>query len=296
MHDFDYFAPTQLSKAVALLAEYGERAKPFAGGTDLIDQVRLRKLLPDVIVDLKKIEELNTFEITSEELRLGAAVSCDRISRRAEVRCRFSALDDSCRLIGSIQIQNRASVGGNVCNSSPAGDTNPALICLGATCHLVGPAGTRTVPIVSFFTGPGKNVLSPQELLFEFRIPTPPDHSGSAYQRFIPRNEMDIAVVGVGASVRLDESGARFVSGRIALGAVAPTPLAVEDATELMMDSPVNDDTISKIVEVTKETATPIDDLRGTKEFRKQITAVLAKRVLRQAIERAKSNETKSNR
>ncbi|MDA1014401.1 MAG: xanthine dehydrogenase family protein subunit M [Planctomycetota bacterium] len=289
MHDFEYEAPGSIDQAVALLAKESGSAKPLAGGTDLIDHVRTGRLEPNVLVDIKQIPELNVLEISDAGLRVGAAVPCYRIYDNAEIDASYSALTDSCRIIGGIQIQSRASVGGNLCNSGPAADSIPALIALDATCVLAGPNGRREVPVAEFCTAPGRNVLQAGELLVELRFPPRPANSGSHYRRFIPRNEMDIAAVGVGVSIGLDEAGETFVSARISLGAVAPTPLFAEAAGMALVGQPVTDATIAKAAAAARAIAKPIDDMRGTKEFRLHITGVLTERTIRQAVTRAKS-------
>lgn len=288
MRDFEYESPTSLAEAVALLATHDGRARPLAGGTDLIDHVRTGRLTPEVVVDVKRIPELNVLELSDRGLRLGAAVPCYRIYESAQVRRDYAALVDACSIIGGIQIQSRASVGGNLCNSGPAADSIPALIVLGATCLIAGPHGEREVPVEAFCTGPGKNVLQRGELLVELRLPPPESQSGSHYRRFIPRNEMDIAVVGVGASVVLDESGEQFESGRIALGAVAPTPLLATEAGALLSGQPVSDETLRRAAEAAQAVIAPIDDMRGTQGFRRHLTGVLVQRVLAAAAQRAR--------
>jgi carbon-monoxide dehydrogenase medium subunit len=288
MRDLDYQAPTSVAEAVQILSQHNGSARPFAGGTDLIDQVRVGRLTPDVVVDLKKIPELNVLELSAQGLRLGAAVPCHKIYENPAICEAYTALADSCRIIGGIQIQSRASVGGNLCNSGPAADSIPSLIALGAKAVISGPNGTRQLPVEEFCTGPGKNVLGRGEFLVELQFPARPQHSGSHYRRFIPRNEMDIAVVGVGASVVLDKTGQHFVAARIALGAVGPKPLFAAEASKLLEGQPVNDATIQKAAEAARATATPIDDMRGTQEFRLHVTGVLAARVLNQAVARAR--------
>lgn len=288
MRDFDYAAPVSLSEAVALLGRHDGRAKPLAGGTDLIDHVRTGRLAPDLLIDVKKLPELNVLSCSATGLRLGAAVSCRDIAACPDVAKHYAALDDAVRIIGGIQIQSRASVGGNLCNSGPAADSIPALIALGATCTLAGPQGTRELPVEKFCTGPGKNALQKGELLVELKCPARPARSGSHYRRFIPRNEMDIAVVGVGASVVLDASGTKFVSARIALGAVGPTPLFAEEAGALLAGRTVDDAAFAAAAEAARKIATPIDDMRGTAEFRRHLVGVLVTRVLQAAVTRAR--------
>lgn len=288
MRDFEYEAPTSLSAAIELLAQQNGSAKPLAGGTDLIDHVRTGRLEPDLLVDVKKIDELNVLELTGDGLRLGAAVPCYLIYGTPGISQQYAALTDSCRIIGGIQIQSRASVGGNLCNSGPAADSIPALIALNGVAVIAGPGGTREVAVEDFCTGPGQNVLEAGELLVEIRLPAQSANSGSHYRRFIPRNEMDIAVVGVGASVELDDAKENFVSARISLGAVAPTPLFAQAASEALAGQPVNDESIAKAAAAAKEIATPITDMRGTAEYRTHIVGVLTERVIGAAVSRAR--------
>ena len=286
MRDFEYEAPRSLADAVGLLSRLNGRARPLAGGTDLIDHVRTGRLTPDVLVDVKKIAELNRLEFSPAGLRLGAAVPCYRIYGDTRIATAYAALAESCRIIGGIQIQNRASVGGNLCNSGPAGDSIPSLIALEAVCVIAGAHATREVPAHEFCIGPGKNVLQPGELLVELKFPARPPRSGSHYRRFIPRNEMDIAVVGVGASVTLDPKSDVIAAARIALGAVGPTPLLAVEAGRLLVGRPPDAANIDAAAKAARDIARPIDDMRGTVEFRLHVTEVLVRRVLTEAIER----------
>lgn len=288
MRDFEYEAPVSVADAVKVLAAHNGTARPLAGGTDLIDQIRTGRHSPAVVVDLKKIPELNVLELAASGLRLGAAVPCYRIYGDEKVSKAYAALADSARIIGGIQIQSRASVGGNLCNSGPAADSIPSLIALGAVAVIAGPKGRREVAVEEFCTGPGKNVLQAGEFLVELKFAPRPPHSGSHYRRFIPRNEMDIAVVGVGASVVLDESGQKIASARISLGAVAPTPLFAKAAGDLLAGQPANEQSFEKAAAAAQAIAKPIDDMRGTKEFRVHVTGVLVRRVLAEAVQRAR--------
>ena len=288
MRDFEYEAPNSVAEAVRVLSQHNGSARPLAGGTDLIDQIRTGRQQPQVVVDVKKIPELSVLESSAAGLRLGAAVPCYRIYGDAAICKAYAALADSARIIGGIQIQSRASVGGNLCNSGPAADSTPSLIALGAVAVIAGPKGRREVAVENFCTGPGKNVLAPGEFLVELKFPARPAHNGSHYRRFIPRNEMDIAVVGVAASVVLDAKGESFVSARIALGAVGPTPLFAKDAGALLAGKTVSEETIGKAADAARAIASPIDDMRGTKEFRLHITGVLTRRVIEEAVKRAR--------
>ena len=287
MLDFDFAAPESLAEAVQMLGQHAGAAKPMAGGTDLIDYVRTGRAAPKVVVDLKRIPELNVLTIDASGLRLGAAVPCYKIYQHPEVCKHFAALVDACSIIGGIQIQSRASVGGNLCTSGPAADSTPALIALGATCVIAGPSGTRELPVEDFCTGPSQNVLQSGEILQEIRLPMPDEGSGSHYRRFIPRNEMDIAVVGVGAAVTV--KGGKITQARVGLGAVAPKPLLAAELSDWLVGQPACDSTYMEAGERARKIISPIDDHRGTAEFRLHVTGVLVERVLREAVQRAES-------
>ncbi len=284
----EYLAPATVDDAVAVLGEHGSAARVFAGGTDLIIQVRERRRDVGVMVDIKKIPELVDYAFTADGgLRIGAAVPCARLYRDPEVATKFPALIDSASLIGGVQIQSRASLGGNLCNSSPAADSIPTLIALGVTCEIAGSSGRRAIPVEQFCTGPGQNALQPGEFLVALHVPAPAANSGAAFERFIPRNEMDIAVCNAAASVVLSTGGATFQSARIAVGAVAPTPLLVAAAGEALAGQPVSADSIARAADAARAAAVPITDMRGSTAQRKHLAAVLVTRVLNTAVERA---------
>lgn len=290
MRDIQYAAPTSVGDAVALLAQFGTRARVLAGGTDLIVQMREHIRDVDVVVDGKRIPELTqlTFD-PAAGLTLGAAVPCYRIYGDPTVRQQYPALVDSASIIGSTGIQGRASVGGNLCNSGPAADSIPTLIAYGAVARIAGPKGERQVPVEEFCTAPGVNVLQEGEMLVSLRLPAPPPHSGAKYLRFIPRNEMDIAEVGVGSFVQLNEAGDRFVAARIAVGAVAPKPLFVPEAGAALAGQPVSEESIQAAATAAQAAARPIDDMRGTAEHRVHLVGVLTRRTLNAAVDRARS-------
>lgn len=289
MIDFDYAAPTSIDDAVGLLNEHGDRAKLLAGGTDIIVQLRERLRDADFVVDVKKIAELMEIEYSPEHgLRLGAGVPCYKIYDDEAIAAAYPALADSTRIIGGWQIQTRASVGGNLCNSSPAADSIPSLIAHQATAHIAGPNGRRALPVDQFCTAPGRNALETGEMLVALTLPPPSGKCGSAYQRFIPRNEMDIAVVGAASWVQLDDSGESIAQARIALAAVAPTPQFAEEASTWLSGKPATDHTFSEAGELAKKVASPISDMRGTAEYRTHLVGVLTKRTLARAVERAR--------
>jgi len=288
---FDYVAPTTLQEALTVLKAKGIRARPLSGGTDLIVQVREDRRDLDVMIDIKKIPELTKMQCDPVQgLHVGASVPCCRIYEDPLIQKIYPGLVDAASLIGGIQIQNRASFGGNLCNSSPAADSIPALIVHYAICIIAGPGGTRKVPVEDFCTGPGKNVLRPDELLVALEVPPPPRHFGASYLRFIPRNEMDIAVAGCGISVELSEDRQTCLKARIALGAVAPTPLLVEEAGTLLANREVSEDAVSEAAAAAQAAARPITDMRGTAEYRRHLVGVLTRRALHSAIERAKGD------
>lgn len=291
MQTLEYVAPKTVNEAVRLLAAQGEAARPLAGGTDVLVQLRVgRRSQVKTLVDMKNIPELTRLSYDQREgLYIGAAVQCCDVYENATVRRMYPGLIDAAELIGSVQIQGRASIGGNVCNAAPSGDTIPALIALSATCSVTGPNGTRTVPMEQFFTGPGRTVLQSGEILTAVRIPAPPANSGAAYLRFIPRNEMDIAVAGAGVSVVLDGAKQRITAARVALASVAPTPLFVPAAGQALVGKVVTDEAaINGAGAAAAAAARPITDMRGTIEFRKHLCDVLTRRALHTAIQRAR--------
>ncbi|MBI2885605.1 MAG: xanthine dehydrogenase family protein subunit M [Chloroflexi bacterium] len=292
MNDFEYRAPASVSEAVALLVEKGERARVLAGGTDLIVQLRGGRFTLDRMVDVKGVPELNQLRYDAAEgLVVGAAVPCYRIYEDELVAAHYPALVDAARIIGGIQIQGRASLGGNLCNASPSGDSIGALIALEATAVIAGPGETRSVPVEQFCTAPGRSVLGPGELLVALRLPPPKPRSGAHYLRFIPRYEMDIAIVSAGVAAVLSPDMSSFVSARVALGAVAPTPLFVTEAGAALAGKPISEESIALAAEAARQAARPINDMRGTVEQRRHLAAVLTTRALRGAVARAKGEQ-----
>ena len=288
MQAFEYVAPRSAEEIITLLAGNNGDARILAGGTDLIVQLREGRRQAKLVIDIKNIPELTqvTFDPTNG-LRIGAAASCNQICEDANVHAHYPGLIDGFQLIGGVQIQNRASVGGNLCNASPAADSIPALIVHEAVCHITGSNGTRTLPVEEFCIAPGQNTMQSGEFLASITVPAPNENFGAHYLRFIPRNEMDIAVVGAGASVVLGAEGKRFVSARIALGAVAPTPLLASDAGAFLSGKEVTHENVKEAARMAQAIAKPITDLRGTAEHRKHLVAVLVERTLDKAIERA---------
>jgi carbon-monoxide dehydrogenase medium subunit len=290
MQSFEYAAAGSLAEAAALLAREPGAARVLAGGTDLLVQLREGRRRAALVVDVKPIPELNQLSCDARAgLYLGAAVSCRRICDDPVVAFAYPGLVDAVSLIGGTQIQGRASVGGNLCNASPAADAIPALIVHRAVCLIHGPQGSRELPVEQFCTAPGQNALRPGEFLVALRLPPPPAGFGAAYLRFIPRNEMDIAVAGAGAALTLEAGGQVIASARIALSAVAPVPLFVPQAGEYLAGCPVSPEAIEAAARIAQEAAAPIDDMRGTAQQRKRLAAILTRRALQKALARAQA-------
>ena len=291
MKPLDFSAPTSLDEALGLLAGAGGEAGLLCGGTDLIIQHRGGQREIGHMIDIKKIPELNVLEFdASAGLRLGAAVACDDLGASAPAREHYPALVEGAELIGSTQIQSRASVGGNVCNGSPAADTICALIVHDAVCVLRGPDGEREVAALDFMTGPGQTALKAGELLVEFRLPPPAARSSSAYLRFIPRNEMDIAVASAAVAITLADDGATCAAAKVAIGAVAATPLLVEAAGAALAGSALDAAALETAGKASSAAAKPITDMRGTVEYRVHMAGVLTRRAVDIAVNRIKEN------
>jgi carbon-monoxide dehydrogenase medium subunit len=280
-----YEAPQTVDQAVELI-NADPNAKIFAGGTDLLVQFRAGLRQPTAFVDVKRIPELRRIAIDAEGLRLGAAASAAEIGEHEELKRLWPGLAEAVHLIGSTQIQGRATVGGNLCNASPAADTTCALIVNQARCIIAGPKGERTIPVEQFCTAPGKTTLERGELLVAIRVPRPAPRTADAYLRLIPRTEMDIAVVGAGVSVTLDASGV-CTAARVAVAAVAPTALLVPDAARALIGTRLDAAALDLAADASSAAARPISDKRGTIAYRRTIAGVLTKRAITIAAERA---------
>lgn len=279
-----YFAPTSVEEAVGLLAAGGARV--FAGATDLIPQLRAGRPEPDNLVDLKRIGRLVSLTRHDAGWTIGAATPAARLTEDAELAATFPGLVEATGLIGSDQIQSRCSLGGNLCNASPAADSVPAMVVNRMRAVIATGSGTRTIPVEDVVAGPGRTSLGPGELVVELELDRPPARTSDAYLRFIPRTEMDIAVVGAGARVTLDEAG-RCASAVLALGAVAPTVVRVPEAEAAVAGRPLDDDTLGAVAAAASAACDPIDDKRGTIAYRRHVAGVLARRALVLAAQRA---------
>ena len=285
----NYKSPNSIEEATALLAAANGNARILAGGTDLLVQIRGGFADPELIIDVKNIPELRAITSGSDGIQIGAAVSGAELGEHPIVSKVWPGVVEATELIGSTQIQGRASLGGNLCNASPAADTVPALVAAGATCRVAGAKGERTGPVEEITTGPGSTSLGNDEFVVDFSFPARPEHSGDAYLRFIPRTEMDIAVVGAGVSLTLAEDGS-CKTARVSLGAVAPTVVVLEEGANALIGTKLDEDALGKLDIAARAACNPIDDKRGTVEFRTDVAGVLAKRAALIAKERAEAN------
>lgn len=292
MAELVFQAPTTLVEAFGMLgagtAAGGVATRPLAGGTDLIVQMRSGRVQPERIVDLKRIAELIGIRAEAGGFVIGAATPCAVIGEHAALKAAWPGVVEAARLIGSTQVQGRASIGGNLCNASPAADSVPALIAAGAICVIGSAKGQRELPVEQLPAGPGRTHLAAGELLLALRLPARAPKSGDAYLRLIPRNEMDIAVVGAGVNLSIDGSR-KVTAARVALGAVAPTALLVKAAADALVGSTLDAAALAKLEAAARAACKPIDDKRGTIAYRTQVAGVLARRAALIAYERAQA-------
>ncbi len=279
-----YEAPETLDAAVALLVRAGGPAKVLAGGTDLLVQMKGGTQEPDLVVDIKRIAGMREIKAENGGFRIGAAVPSIALGEHQALVAAWPGVVEAARLIGSTQVQGRATVVGNLCNASPAADSVPAMMAADAVARIVGPNGTRELPVGEIATGPGKTSLAKGEIVASIFLPARPKQAGDAYLRFIPRTEMDIAVVGCGVSLTLDASGA-IASAKICLGAVAPTQVLVDPSC--IVGSKLDDAALAKLDAAARAMCKPIDDKRGTIVFRTKVAGVLARRTAKIAFDRA---------
>ncbi|EBA06144.1 FAD binding domain-containing protein [Sagittula stellata] len=285
-----YHSPTSFTDAAGIAAGASGLTRFLAGGTDVLVQMRAGMVQPDDLIDLKKIPGVGDITRTDDGgWRIGVAVPGIALGANAGLKTDWPGVVEGMELVGSTQIQGRATLAGNLCNGSPAADSVPGLVAAGATVEITGPEGTRTLPVEELPAGPGKTHLAKGEMVSAILLPPRGQHGGDAYLRFIPRTEMDIAVVGCAVNLTLD--GDTIKSARVALGAVAPTVILVPEAAEAIIGTTLDDAAIAKLESVAKSAAKPISDKRGTSEFRVEIAGVLAKRAARIAYARAKGEQ-----
>jgi aerobic carbon-monoxide dehydrogenase medium subunit len=281
-----YIRPLSIEDAVGQLAGSAGTTAILAGGSDLLVRMKGGFVEPDLIVDIKAIESLSEIRETADGFCIGAAVPCAVLGENAALKKAWPGVVEAAKLIGSKQVQGRCTIVGNLCNASPAADSVPALVAAGARASVVGPSGRRTIAVEAVPTGPGRTSLAKGEIIEAILLDKRAPRSGDAYLRFIPRTEMDIAVVSAGVNLSLDEQG-RVKSARLALGAAAPTVLLVAEAAEVLIGSKLDEATLERLAKVCSGACRPIDDKRGTIEFRRKVAGVLAKRVATTAYARA---------
>jgi aerobic carbon-monoxide dehydrogenase medium subunit len=283
-----YEAPQTLDAALSLLARADGTARVLAGGTDLLVHLRAGRIAPAVLVDVKRIPELRAVERHDGGWRVGAAVTGMELIEHEAFAAAWPGVIDGVRMIGSIQVKGRATLAGNLCNASPAADSVPALIAAAALVTIAGPRGRRDVPVEQFATGPGRTCLAPAEMVVCFQFAARPPRSADAYLRFTPRTEMDIAVVGAGVNLTLDAGGV-CRQARVSLGAVADRALLVPEAAAALVGTTLDEPALQRLAEAASAACRPIDDKRGTREYRIQVAGVLARRAAQRALERARS-------
>ena len=281
-----YSSPDNISESLQR-AESAKKPSFLSGGTDLLVQLHQGLIEPDTIINVKNIPELNKLVLDENGLCVGAAISCRTFSESVNIGLTYPGLSEASRLIGSMQIQNRATIGGNICNGSPAADTLAPLIVNEAVCRIHSAQGERVVAVESFVEAPGQTVLARDELLVDIRMPQNKIGTADAYLRLIPRSEMDIAVAGAAVKLCLDREGI-CTWAKIAISAVAPKPLVVTDASEFIVGTRLEDKALARMQEVVRAKADPITDKRGTREYRLHVIGILVKRAALIAYERAK--------
>ena len=286
MRRFELVLPESLDDCVRALARHGSEAKLLAGGTDLLPQMKNALLKPAVVIDLSGVSRLRAIESgNGQGLKVGAAVTARMLELDRSVRSRFLSLAEGGALVGSVQVRNLATLGGNLCNAAPSADMAPPLLALDAEAIITGPKGERRVPIAAFFTGVRRTVLAPDEILVELAMPAPGAHSGGNYLRHTPRRELDIAVVGVASQLTM--ANGVCTKARIALAAVAPVPLRATAAEQALEGQAVTPERIARAADLAIEAARPISDQRGSADFRRHLVRVLTRRTLTTALARA---------
>jgi carbon-monoxide dehydrogenase medium subunit len=286
MKTFDYFSPSTVEEASQLLMRYGEEAKLMAGGTDVIVGMKNEEIHPKVVIDLKRIPGLNHVTYDGKHFKIGALVTVHEIEISPLVRKELGILAEAATVLGSVQIRDKGTIGGNLCHASPSADLAPPLIALNAEVKIKGKKGERIEKLEIFFKGPGMSVLNSDEILTEIQIPTPPPNTGGVYLKFSPRKAMDLAVVGVATMITLNPSNSVCTQAKIILGAVAPTPLRARQAEKILEGKKIEKALVHEASNLAAEESKPISDIRGSGWYRKEIIKVLVERGITQALER----------
>ena len=284
MRDFQYLAPASLNEALALLKQHGANARLMAGDTDLVLLMEGKVLTPEYVIDIKRIPEVTRFEWDpASGLTIGAAVPFRKLETSPDVKRNYPGLYEAAAEVGSWQIRNMATLGGNLCTASPACEIGPILLALDAQAHIAGPNGPRKIPMQQFITGVRRTVLEPDEILVDIQVPAPAPRESSHYIKFKERQKMDIAFVSVAAAIDLEPGDGMIKEAKIALGAVAPTPIRAPRAEAALRGQRMTDDLLEEAAQAAAEAARPITDVRASAEYRKEMVGVLTKRAVRQA-------------
>jgi len=282
---FEYLSPQTVQEACALLSQHGDKARILAGGTDLLNVMKERIIKPEYVIGLRGITDLDYIEADADGVRIGALTTLATLGNASVIKEKFPCLAEVPGKMATVQIRNMGTLGGNLCNAAPSADTAPILICLGAQAKIVGTNGDRVVALEDFFTGPGETVLGDGEILAEIKVPNQAANTAGAYLK-MSRVAVDLAIVGVAAVITLDGGACRDI--KIALGAVAPTPIRAKKAEALLKGKKIDEDLIVEAGEIAAGEASPIDDVRGSAFYRTEIVKVFTKRAIRQALEQAK--------
>jgi carbon-monoxide dehydrogenase medium subunit len=286
---FEYHAPASIQEALECLSQCAGKAKVLAGGTDLLVSMKKREQVPEHVVNLKGIEGLNAIRYDEKQgLAIGGLATVGAIERSQIVKEKFTALWDAVNVMAAPQVRNLGTIGGNLCSAVPSADTAPPLIALGASVRLVGAKGERSVPVESFFKGPGESVLKADEILVEVLVPNPPENSGGAYFKLMRRNAMDLALVGAAVFLRINRDNKVCQEARIALGAVAPTPMRARKAEQVLVGRAVNEETAKEAGNTASLEAKPISDIRASEAYRRDMVGVLTKRAIMAALDRTR--------
>ena len=286
---FEYHAPASVQEALQYLSQWGGKAKVLAGGTDLLVAMKKREEVPEHLINLKGIPGLNEIRYDEKNgLSIGGLTTVGDIERSRIVREKFTVLWDAVNVMAAPQVRNLGTIGGNLCSAGPSADTAPPLIALGASVRLLGAKGERSVSVESFFKGPGESLLKADEILLEVRVPVPPENCGGAYFKLMRRKAMDLALVGAAVFLRMDKGRKICEEARIALGAVAPTPVRAPKAEQVLAGREVNEQTAAEAGNSARMEAKPISDIRASEAYRREMVAVLTRRAIMMALERAR--------
>jgi CO/xanthine dehydrogenase FAD-binding subunit len=288
MKAFDYFSPKNLKETSELLIKYGKEAKLMAGGTDLLVRMKDEEVSPRYVIDLKRIHGLNNIEYDGDHVKIGALTTIHEVEISPLIRKDFEILAEAASVLGSFQIRNKGTIGGNLCNASPSADLASPLIALDGRVKIFGKNGDRVEKLENFFVGPGITILNSDEILIEIQISIPPPNTFGTYLKFSPRRAMDLAVVGVAMLITLNPSNSVCTKARIVLAAVAPTPLRAKKAERILEGNQIEKNLINQVANLATEESSPISDIRGSAWYRKEIIEVLVRRSIIQALEKTK--------